>query len=74
MRHQPHIETFNHKPCNRVDMAIQVGGAGEGQLFGWKVQQLKFGKLSIRKTTDPLRSFYASTKSVCLTKNSKEHK
>ena len=55
-------------------MAIKVGGAGEGQLFGLKILQLKFGKLSIRLTTDPLHSFYAITKSVCLTKHSKEHK
>ena len=25
------------RPCIRVDMAIQVGGAGEGQLFGLKI-------------------------------------
>ena len=26
-----------HRPYIRVDMAIQVGGAGEGQLFGLKI-------------------------------------
>ena len=41
----------------RVDGAIQVGGSGEGQLFGLKIEQLKIGKLSIRKTIDPLHSF-----------------
>ena len=63
-----------HRPYVRVDMAIQVGGAGEGQLFGLKIEQLKFGKLLIRSTTDPLHSFYALRKIVCLTKYNKEHK
>ena len=27
----------SHRPSIRVDMAIKVGGAGEGQLFGLKI-------------------------------------
>ena len=48
---------WDHSTCIRVDMAIQEGGAGEGQLFGLKIEQLKFGKLSIRLTTDHLHYF-----------------
>ena len=31
--------TLRHRPCirPRVDMEIQVGGAGEGQFFGLKI-------------------------------------
>ena len=35
---------WDHSKCIRVDRAIQEGGAGEGQLFGLKIKQLKFGK------------------------------
>ena len=42
-------------PCIRVDIAIQVGGAGagKGQLFGLKIQKLKIGKLPIRMQLTP---------------------
>ena len=39
----------NYKWSVLTDLAIQVGGAGEGQLFGLKIYQLKFGKLPIEK-------------------------
>jgi hypothetical protein len=38
-----------------VDMAIQVGGAREGQSFVLKIKHLNFGKLSLLHITDPLR-------------------
>ena len=41
-----------------VDIAIQVGGAREGQSFVLKMQHLKFGKLSLLCIIDTLVKKY----------------
>jgi hypothetical protein len=41
-----------------VDMAIQVGGAREGQVFVLKILHLKFGKLSLLHITDSFDKKY----------------
>ena len=35
----------DHRPCIRVEMTIQVGGAREGQLFGLKILSLNFQQI-----------------------------
>jgi hypothetical protein len=37
-----------------VDMAIQVGGARQGQSFVFKILHLHFGELSLLQIIDPL--------------------
>ena len=54
----------------RVYMAFQLGGAGEGQLFGWEILQLKLEKLSIRKTTDPSIEIVVNLEVACYKKKS----